>query len=337
MPTSSLLLASNSDGTTPQTSPSTTSREMGLGIDKLALSIPIRSIIQNRQLWDQVSRSWAKAHDYLGMHISLNVTARQVGPGLRCTVEFNPSRLVDQFGWSLCSTEEVFSTVARVMYQLQGRVDFVGDVNEALVTRLDVARDFTVADPQFFITGLRPLHRALGANPSLWFDAVSGAASSLRIGTSRSANPRRPNHVTLYDKGLKHAEAHGVLRWELEARDWAERYGAIKTLADLTPERVELLAVDRWAWSRIGEVVVSEDEFVDRAYAAEWLTDIKRDRFLGQYLGILHGKRVLAGSAREEFNKIQKKLGIAASQKAGVARRLDFVTGTDVPEVSEAS
>lgn len=128
-----------------------------------------------------------------------------------------------------------------------------------------------------------------------------------------------------------------MLRWESGARTWAEAYGGIRTLADLTPERVERLALYRWAWSRMGEVVVSEDEFVDRAFAAEWLTDVKRDRFLGQYIGILHGKHVLSESARDEFNRIQKKLRIAASPTAGMARRLDLVTGTDVPEVSEAS
>jgi hypothetical protein len=331
------LLTSDSDVTTPQTCQGNIAGDIGIGIDKLALSLPISGIIQNGQVWDYVYPRRAEAHDYLSANASLHVTARQVGTGLRCTVEYNPSRLVDPYGWSLCRPEEVFPTVARVLGQLRGRVDFEGGIGDVLVTRLDVARDFNVSDPQFFLTGLRPLHRIMGANPSLWFDEVTGAASSLRVGTARSANPRRPNRVTLYDKGLMRPDATGVLRWELEARTWAGKYGGIKTLADLTPDRVESLALDRWAWSRMGEVVVSEDEFVDRAYSAEWLTDIKRDRFLGQYFGILRGKRVLGGSAREEFTKTQRKLGIAASEERGTARRLDLLTGTDLPATSEAS
>ena len=312
---------------------------MRIGIDKLALSLPISRIIQDRSLWKNVNTHWAQVHEYLDMNTSLHITARHVGAGMRCTVEYNPSRVIDPYGHSLCTTDEVFSTVGRILDQLRGRVDLEGDANEALVTRLDVALDFRVADPQYFLTGLRPLHRRNGANPSLWFDEKTGAASSLRVGTSRAAKPRQSNHVTLYDKHLKAGtpETEGVLRWEMSGRTWPERYGEIKTLADLTPGRVAALAVDRWVWSRMGEVVVSEAEFVHRAHAAEWLTDIKRDRFLGQYLGILHGKRVLGESAREEFHRIQKALGIAASDKPGLSRRLDLATGTDVPEMSETS
>jgi hypothetical protein len=213
-------------------------------------------------LWDDVYPRWARAHDYLNTNTSLHVTARQVGQGLRCTVEYNPSRVIDPYGHSLCPAEEVFPTVARIMNQLRGRVDLDAKVADILVTRLDVARDFRVSDPQFFLTGLRPLHRSHGANPSLWFDERSGAASSLRVGTSRAANGRRPDYVTLYDKHLKAGapETQGILRWEMSGRTWPERYGGIKTLAELTPERVQALARDRWSWSRMGDVVVGEDE-----------------------------------------------------------------------------
>jgi hypothetical protein len=339
MATTSPLLASNSDRTTPQTHPRDSSQGIGIGIDKLALSLPIMRIVQDKLLWDNVNTHWAQAHDYLNINTSLHVTARQVGLGLRCTVEYNPSRVIDPYGWSLCTTEEVFPTVGTIMNQLRGRVDLEGELDDILVTRLDVARDFKVSDPQFFLTGLRPLHRRNGANPSLWFDEKSGAASSLRVGTSWSPNPRRPNYVTLYDKYLKARtpESRGVLRWEMSARKWTRRYGDIKTLADLTPERVRRFALDRWSWSRMGEVVVGEDEFVDRVYAAEWLTQVKKDRFLGQYLGLRQGKRVLQGTAREEFNGIQRRLGVTLSGDTRTCRRLDFLTGGEIVGPSEAS
>ena len=341
MAAASTLVATNSDRTTPQTCPDNTARALGIGIDKLALSFPISRIVQNREVWDSVYPGRAKAQDYLDYpYTSFDVSAGYVGPGLRCTVEYNPSRVIDPTGHSLCTTDDLFSTVAPILDQLGGRVVLEGDVNDALVRRLDVALDFKVADPQFFLTGLRPLHRKNGANPSLWFDEKSGAALSLRIGTSRAAKPRRPNHITLYDKHIKAGtpETEGVLRWEMSGRTWPKDYGGIRTLSDMTPGRIAFLALDRWDWSRMGDVVVSEAEFVDRVYATEWSTDMKRDRFLGQSLGELHGKNVFGSeSAREEFNKTQKALGITASEKPGLARRLDLLARTDVPEMSEPS
>jgi|tagenome__1003787_1003787.scaffolds.fasta_scaffold20951861_4 hypothetical protein len=331
-------VASNRGTTSPKT-PRPMGAEIGMGIDKLAFSLEISKIIQNKTLWDRMNPQFAEAHDYLTMNTSLHIKARRIGSGLRCVVEYNPSRIVDPYGHSLCRIEELFYTVGVIVHQLTGRVEIEGDVTDALVRRLDVARDFRVADPQFYLTGLRPLHRRNGANPSLWYDEKSGAASSLRVGTSRLAHARHPNHVTLYDKGLKAGtpETKGVLRWEMEGRTWTERYGDIKTLADLTPARINTLAVNRWDWSRMGEVGVSEHEFVDHVWAADWLSVDEKVKFVGEFFAVRYGKRVFEGRAREKFNRIQKALAVTLSCGTAMRRKLDFLTCTEITEASEAA
>jgi hypothetical protein len=75
----STTLASNRDRTTPQKGPPSTSRRIEIGIDKLALSLPIKGIVQDRQGWDQVYSRWARVHEYLTFNTSLDIAARQVG------------------------------------------------------------------------------------------------------------------------------------------------------------------------------------------------------------------------------------------------------------------
>ena len=315
----------------PQNHPDIIQPQFDVGIDKLSVSFPIKSFSKDKMLWDEVWAQSARVHDRSGGAPFTIRVNRRYG-GLRCWMEFNPSRIPDPYGFSLCRPEDVFSTVRQMLHQVQGRMDFDGDVGDMSVTRIDLARDFRVIDPQFFITGLLNLARPYAKTSCVYYGAKTGAAESLYVGTSKGIGAKRPNHVKIYDKGLQTglSELRGLLRWEVEARTWAETYGDINALADLTPERIQALALNRWKWSRMGEVVVGREGFVDRAFAAQWSSEAVRDRFIGQSVGLIHGKLVLDPKSHEVFSKRQQVLGISLSDRPGVAKRLDFETGTEV-------
>lgn len=57
------------------------------------------------------------------------------------------------------------------------------------------------------------------------------------------------------------ARSPGSTRFKAECgKPWVEAYAKIKLLGDITPERAEILASNRWEWSQMGVVTVGIPE-----------------------------------------------------------------------------
>ncbi len=105
---------------------------------------------------------------------------------------------------------------------------------------------------------------ALVGTPHKWARRGALLFDPKGLGTQTiSISSRTARMTRLYDKWAETGGAvpPGTLRFEAECRKpWLKAYGKIKQLGDVTPERVERLAVNRWEWSQMGVVTVGNPE-----------------------------------------------------------------------------
>lgn len=248
-------------------------------------------------------------------------------------IEFNPSRVVDPDGHSLCPVVELPGAVALVVNQAAEVVGVPDEVGEMRVKRIDVARDFTGVDrPDFYVRGLGPVKRPWARRNGVYFDPSRNGAQTLHVGSGAGS-------VRLYDKDAESGgNAPGVLRWEVEARaSWAQNYGGMKVLGDVSTETVGRLAANRWEWSAMG-VEVTATERVLEAVQRSGLTPAKQRSFLGHLLLQAHGMASpLSNDTASEFNRLQRGLGVVLTPDtdgAGFVGRLDWESGREVVRVA---
>ena len=126
------------------------------------------------------------------------------------------------------------------------------------MTRLDVARDFVDVDsPTVTLEALVGMPRKWARTGVLHFDPKGLGTQTLSISSGTAGMTR------LYDKWAETSGAvpPGTMRFEAECRKpWLKAYGKIKLLGDVTPERVERLARNRWEWSQMGVVTVGNPD-----------------------------------------------------------------------------
>ena len=268
-----------------------------------------------------------------GVHVSVNEPADRL-PTAR--VDFNPSRLLDPDGVSLCPVEEVASLVVRAIFDARAVVDGPADVDSVRVSRLDVARDFRTSDAAAVIRALGPVPRRWARRNLVHADASRGGAQTLMVGSGAGV-------VRLYDKAVESEgrAPQGTVRWEVEARRWLARFGALTHLENLTSGSVSALAADRWEWSAMGvEVACGLSEVVRRVESSGLSPALCRS-FLGflveQAAG---GVAVPAPSATAaKYRALQRSLSIVISPElfesgSSVTRRLDWDSGEEVLRVA---
>jgi hypothetical protein len=325
-----------------------------LGVDKVALSFPLRSFEPDPSAWSSRAESDpgtpAAALTLSGSvtlgegddQVAAFVGVRQVPEHASCQwwgkVEFNPSRVVDPRGYGLAPVSQLRPAVHAVAKQLRALVE-PEDHNTGSwsVKRLDVARDFgDVEQAPTMIRALAPIHRPWARRNLVHADPSRLGAQTLMVGSGAGV-------VRLYDK---HAETSGVapvgsVRWEAECRaGWLGSYGGMKRLQDVNEDAASRLARDRWEWSQMGAEVAGDLSRLVGRVRVSGLSVREQRAFLGWMV------EQAAGGAWEppskatlaKWRKVQRDLGIVAPTDlvttGAVVRRLDWDSGREVLRVA---
>lgn len=321
-----------------------------VGVDRISLSFPCDQVQRDLDQWDRVvteNRVDAPVQTYssrlqLAPGVFGFVSAREVPESEESRwwgkVECNPSRVVDPDGVGLASVGDI--EVALMTCEIAARtcMDPAGVVDDWRVKRVDVARDFEgVEDPGRLIRGLVAVHRPHSRQNMVYADPKANRAETLMVGNASGRTRLYDKHVE--SEGLA---AEGTVRWETEARrDWLHRLADIRRVRDLTEEKLELLARDRWEWSAMGvEVASSVGRLVRVVQSSEELSEREALFFLGWLMAEAAGQpaRSLGAATVAKYRRMQRSLGIAAPSDfeglVEVLSRLDWESGTEVLRVA---
>ena len=246
-----------------------------VGIDRFSISFPLAGFERDEGAWEAcevvhgvdratgrrapVKRRWKASvpvsetsRAFIGVNDEPEASPRYWGK-----VEFNPSRVVDPEGWGVASPSLSFDLIRPVIEQAISLLEPDGDEDRWLVKRLDVARDFSGVDGvSSVIAGLGPVRRPWARRNLVHADPSRHGAQTLMVGSGAGV-------VRLYDKWAETEgrAPEGVVRRELEARArWVQRYGGVRTVADLGPVALRALVENRWG------VVCNECRGVGRSW-----------------------------------------------------------------------
>jgi hypothetical protein len=313
-----------------------------VGCDKLSISFPVDNFDSDLTSWSTrmvVASGSVNQSETRSAKVSL-VPGQWAHVGLRyipgnnrwfAKVEFNPARVIDPDGVTLCPLGDVYDLTADVVGEVvrEGLVEpAVGSLGEMRVKRVDLARDFVVDRPGWFVDALRTVPRPWVRRTSVYSGA--NGAQTLMAGSNAGS-------CRLYDK---HEQTGGVappgtLRWEVEAKAWAERFGGVETMADMQDlDRVADLAWNRWEWSGMGHKVMAKDEMI-RLVESSGLSPAKQRSFVGWLVMQSVGTpQRLSNDTASEFRRIARDLGIALGVDdpavPAFSARLDMESGTAV-------
>lgn len=314
------------------------------GVDRLSVSFPLRSWESDPSAWSRSSTTRpgtpnsvtslghvVKVEEGVSIFIGLQevpATGQTWGK-----IEFNPSRIIDPEGTSLCPPSRVREVaVDAVDFALSLLEPAVPDVGAMNVRRLDVARDFqNVTRPAYLVQGLGPVHRPWARRNLVHYDPGKNGAQTLMVGSGAGV-------VRLYDKDQESGgKAPGVLRWEVEARrDWCQKYGNIKTVADATDERVESLGRNRWEWSQMGTEVTAMESVVEKVMRSG-LSFAEQRGLIGYLTMIAAGADVrAANSTHSKYRRLSRQIGVSidpgslSGESPGFRAHLDLEQGCEV-------
>ncbi len=326
-----------------------------IGVDRVALSFPLRSFERDPSAWSMRSESDPETPGavltYSGKvtvgegedQVAAFVGVRQVPDHPSCQwwgkVEFNPSRVVEPGGYGLAPLSQLRPAVWAVAKELNALVEPEDhNTGQWSVKRLDLARDFVGIDQApTLIRALAPIHRPYSRLNLVHADPSRLGAQTLMVGAATAGVAR------LYDK---HAETSGVapvgsLRWEAECRSaWLRSYGGMKRLEDVNEGTAGQLARNRWEWSQMGAEVAGDlNRLVGRVRETE-LSVREQRAFLGWMVEQASGAcwEPPASATLAKWRRVQRDLGIASPTDlvttGAVMRRLDWDTGREVLRVA---
>jgi hypothetical protein len=228
------------------------------------------------------------------------------------SMDLNPSRVLDPDDWGLLTPDALPNLMAVVEEAVQSDlgIQIVGELADARVTRLDVARDFEVRQPSRFIVALAPYKRAhVRQDHHLWFDGKRDRWTALYIGGKKTSFVR----LYIKDRALSPSSADDseILRFEVQARrHWLDTHG-MRTLRDITYESAWSLLEDRWTWAKLGRDVVHPSLLVDRLKREAGLDPVRQLAFLGWVVQQQNGHASeLPDGWEREFTEILDRVGV---------------------------
>ena len=241
-----------------------------IGIDKLHISIPLvpedtdgSSVLWKKKGLIQTSTglaiAWVKAHIEIAERVSIEV--KVWNHGSTAEIEFNPSRIMDAQGSSLCSIEVVEDTLKFVLRYLSNLItpawflDRTTGVisenwpqvwlNDVVITRLDIAADITPGIPFSVSKVLQQV-----ANPLKRLDATynRGICNSLTWGSHPWIRQ------VFYNKGAHplHKNSQGVFRFEIQLHREVLKKWNLRCLTNVTAKKVMEIVESRFNKSRLG-------------------------------------------------------------------------------------
>ena len=251
------------------------SLERVLGVDRLSLVFQVSGFPRLEDGWASKRSGMFRIVECGGATVYMNVF--RIGRQVWGKAEWNPSRVLDPNGWGLCSLADLAGTIGQVSDIIFSSATPVLPLELWGVKRIDVARDFQTRNPGHLLTGLMTVGRLYSKDLLLHINPYTFAPESLEVISGKSSG-----RVSLYSKHAETSVApEGVLRWEVQARGWAERYGGIKTVGDLNASNIAELAENRWRWSGMGARVVGRTSLAMAIDSLD-MTELRKERILGR-------------------------------------------------------
>lgn len=332
-----------------------TSAGANTGVDKLRIVIPIRGDYSSspgspwkrsftteridRRGWvdqDAWTTDFAPFGTKSGMPFEAQYRAQQSETGIpnyRVLAEFNPAKICGPEAWSLAGLEVVPLVIEEVFAELRRHHCYPScEPLEAQVNRLDWTRNvYDVEDPGVTILALSGPQRAWHPPVIVFRD---GAPQTLQVGNGEAG------HVTLYDKHRQTKGApRGMMRAEILARrGWLNRYN-IHQVSDLSEFLVRSLARDKFAWSMMENVMVSESSLIEISRdltddRGEPLSPRTRLAFLDYQNDRVRGRKPTCGvQSQKKYDAMVRgtRLVLAPPEAGNIEpRRLDLKLGREL-------
>jgi hypothetical protein len=302
-----------------------------LGVDKVTLTCQVRELPAPGDLWASTGPHRRSATVQCGA-APVQVTVGSIRRAFWARMEWNPSRMLDPEGWTLCPLDEWLASVEGVAQAVCRELEPVRPPRLWNLNRLDLARDFLTDHPERFLVGLHQVKRAYAKDMTLYRDPATSEAQALVVGVGRAGS------VRLYDKHQERSDApYGLLRWELQAKRWIKRIAGVRTVGDATEASLVDLARDRWEWSGMGATVVgaaSAALVIDRLD----LSELRKDRLLGRMVRMSTPGLHVSEAAMGDVHRVMAEFGIALGpqwERLGEEQppsRLDLEQGIEVVE-----
>lgn len=312
------------------------------GIDRASVTFPLAKYEHEALAWARKSTTKDGTPDRSeslsqtvelteGLHVHVAVFRNDWASGTG-RIEFNPSRLLDPGGHTLAPVESLRTAILVVLDSVSHLVIPAISVDEVRVTRLDVARDFRdVENPTLTLSALIAMPRKWARTGVVHFDPKGLGTETLSIASGTAGMTR------LYDKWIHTSGAvpPGTVRFEAECRKpWLKAYGKIKLLGDVTQERVEILALNRWEWSQMGIVTVGDPEDLVAAVRRLGLKGMDALALVGWLVAQSTGGGIRPASRTTEakLRRLARDAGVALASDVTLSRRLDFPSGREIVE-----
>jgi len=241
-------------------------------------------------------------------------------------VEFNPSRLVPDPYW-ICPPHELQPVLETVVGKvLHGVVQPAAKVEDWPLSRLDIARDFVVADPARWLAAAQDLR--VPHHPTRRTYRRGGRVETVCLGKRRGA-------PMLYDKSRESGSdvSPRRLRWELQLQypDLNNKFGVV---GDVSPERTLRVAATRWTALRLDTLRVAGGSLVDELMR---LDAVGRNAVLGWLTQLANGLEPgLNPRTERKHHDEAARLGLTVgdpvilANSSGAKLCLDFNTGREV-------
>lgn len=315
-----------------------------IGCDRISVSFPVEGFNPDPTAWTTIGTvNPGTDHEAESRQGKVVLNSVDVMVGVRFIsgsrqwwgkAEWNPSRVLDPEGWGVAPIDDAVGTVRDVVDALACELmaPAVRNADQCRVKRLDVARDFDVERPDFYLSGLGPIRRPWARRNLVHFDPSRNGAQTLMVGSGAGL-------VRLYDK---HAETggkapEGSLRWEAECRSgWATNYGGIRTVGDLKDNTtVATLAGNRWEWSAMGVEVSARSRVLEKVKRSG-LSPAKQMAFMGWLMYNAEGiDPKVSRNTAALYSQLARGLGVALGPEVvgdatGFVGRLDWASGREV-------
>lgn len=325
-----------------------------VGIDKIRIHIPVKNVSPelHRWLagWHGKDKGWNRFNipggDFEdGFLFPAGVYLQHSPQEYRLTIEFNPSRMSDPEGDSLCSVQETHYWVERVIRAVA--VVFTptfiipsGNPTENTyfqstwkedchIVRLDIARDFYSPFSSFGIRQLCTIKKPYISKDTLYRDG------SYIEGMSWGNSKRQSYRYSLYNKSLKHHGERfgGWFRFELQLHYKGLNEYRLRTLAGLNDGRILSCLMTKWDKSHMSaDITIPEGTYDIYEHLLEGNSEVKRQTFLGIATAMSLGLPVkLSPPVMRDYRKMGEhagfELGTSISTLGGKVVHVDFEKG----------
>jgi hypothetical protein len=276
--------------------------------------------------------------------------------GTKAVVEFNPARVTDLQGDTLCDVDKLEATVVWAIKGLSEALMPIWCFDRATaeitnhdhhkwppvwrtmveITRLDIARDIYCPFQPFGVSNLMHIKKTRYSGDVIYRN--NGVPQTLVWGKALRAS--------FYNKSLiHHKDAEGGWhRFEIQVKTAELKKRSLRTIEDISKDKVHGLLWERWDLSNFSNelTIASGAESFKKLLLAR-TTAIRAETFMGIAASMALGLPMKMNSRTiDEYRKLGEELGFALGntfESFGTRRvRIDFAKGTvvDIEELESS-